>query len=238
MKLIRHIIEPRKLYLVWQAPEGRERLRRVVGELIRDNNQVLFQYFLDTPDFEAARENGFEGYVAFKTKYQVHSNGVLEVFMRRLPPRSRTDFGDYLQRLGLPPDADLSDFALLGYSEAKLPGDGFTVINSFEDCISPCEFLTEIAGFRYYSGMTPNFLTKAIGMSVSFKPEDDNLYDEHAVQIYAGDTMIGYVNRIQAKSFRRWLISKTIEATIERINGPQERPHVYLFVSVSGSGEA
>lgn len=238
MKLIRHIIEPRKLYLVWQAPEGKERLRRVVGQLFRENTQVLFQYLLHTPDFEAAKKNGFEGYVAFKTNDRVYSSGVLEVFMRRLPPRSRTDFGDYLRRLGLPPDAELSDFALLGYSEAKLPGDGFSIINSFEDCPDPCEFLTEIAGFRYYSGMTPDFLAKAVGMSVSFKPVDDNPYDEHAVQIYGGDTMVGYVNRIQAKSFRRWLVSNKIEATIERINEKKERPQVNVFVSVNGSSEA
>jgi hypothetical protein len=44
---------------------------------------------------------------------------------------------------------------------------------------------------------------------------------------------IGYVNRLQAPAFHRWLNDRQIEAVIERVNGNTDRPRVLVFVWVT-----
>lgn len=133
MNLIKHIIEFDKLNLVWQSENEPNHLRYVVAHLIRNGNDVQLIYLKSTKDFDAARSLGFEGYPSFKIEKEIHSNGVLEAFQRRIPARSRGDFYKYLEMFRLPPDSNISDFALLGYSGAKLPGDEFSILPSSED---------------------------------------------------------------------------------------------------------
>ena len=61
------------------------------------------------------------------------------------PPRSRGDFGRFLGALRIKADAEISDFALLGYSGAKLPDDDFTVIHPFENASVPFEFMVVLS---------------------------------------------------------------------------------------------
>ncbi len=234
MNVVHHLIEPDRLNLVWQAPEGLSRTRRRVAELLRMNGETSLRYLPETEDYQDAILNGFVGFPAFKPQKIEHKQGVVEIFMRRLPPRSRSDFNDYLTRLALPPNAEISDFSLLGYSEAKLPGDGFSIVNDFQDIDGPCEFLTEIAGFRYYPGMNLE-IGEVIGLTVGFESEPENQIDRNAVRVVAEGLKLGYVNRIQAQAFRRWIASNQVEAAIERINGTRERPRVHLFVKVRPS---
>lgn len=232
MAYITKIIEPSRLYLVWQAPEGRSRARRVVGELINENAAVTFKYLTDTEDYTKALADGFDGYPAFNLKSAEHKNNVQEVFLRRLPAKSRSDFTKYLRKFGIRQDAEISDFSLLGYTEAKLPNDGFSIVNSYEDCREVCEFLTEIAGFRYYSGMDQEFFGEIIGKKVEFRPDDENEHDPNAVQIWCDERLIGYVNKIQAQSFRRWIDARCVQGSIDRANGDRRRPIVLVFVQV------
>lgn len=69
-------------------------------------------------DFIEAEQNGFESYAAFKDPKK-HCNA-LGAFMRRVMSRKREDFPEYLAKFGLNPSMQFSDFALLGYSGAKL----------------------------------------------------------------------------------------------------------------------
>ena len=231
MNLIENLVEPHRLNLVWQGPDGANRTRRGVGELVRVGTDVRFRYLENSPDYQAALETGFDGYPAFKLKKQEHTGDVLPILMLRLPPRSRRDFGDYLERLRLSPNADISDFALLGYSEAKLPGDGFSIINDFVEFIPPFEFVTEIAGFRYYSGMEMT-IRETIGQAVRLEHEPSNKHDPNAIRVLIRGQQIGYINRVQAPTLLRWLADGSIEATIDGINGTGSRPLVYLFVSI------
>lgn len=92
---IEHLVEPTKLLVTWQ--DNRERTRYVVAELIRTNDKVTFRYLVDTDDFRKAGEHGFECYPAFKNVHETHEIGVLDSLMRRLPPRTRADFPQYLE---------------------------------------------------------------------------------------------------------------------------------------------
>lgn len=231
---IEHIVEPRRLLLAWQAPEGKLRTRYNVAELVRpdieNDESVVLRYLRDSEDFRKATELGFEGHPAFKKVDKEYSDGVVDAFMRRLPPRTRTDFSKYLELLCIRPNTKISNFALLGYSGAKLPSDGFSIVHPFDEVNGPCEFLMEVAGFRYVTNVKVSDIR--VGAPVSFEEESDNKVDRRAVRIVLDGKRIGYVNRGQLDAFHRWLSGHRLQGTIERTNGTIDRPIVYVFVKV------
>ena len=226
MNLIHHINQPKRLLLAWQSLKG-TRTRYVVGELCLDGGSCRFSYLPNTEDFVKAVDEGFVCYPAFRKLNQEYSEGVLETFMSRIPPRKRGDFNKYLAQWRLAPDLDISDFALLGHTGAKLPNDGFSLINPFENIDTSFEFYIEVAGFRYQENVCLDEVS--IGMSVSFASEVGNVFDQHAVSINVLGNKIGYVNKIQSPAFKQWLEHYSIDACIERINGTSDRPLIYIF---------
>jgi hypothetical protein len=99
----------------------------VVGELIRTGEDSAdLVYLVDSPDYFRAKELGFDSYCGFPLEKGVRHKDALPLFVCRLPPRTRTDFPEFLAGLHLPRDAKISDFALLGYSGGRLPGDCFS----------------------------------------------------------------------------------------------------------------
>src|SRR2546422_10843915 len=125
--------EPRQLFLAWQAPDHfGDRFRWAVGIVTPQGNDYKFRYLAPGSEFESFNQNrgyeelqslGYQGYPAFNFKRAVHERDVLSAFLRRLPPRSRSDFQDYTRQFRLARDLHLSDFGLLGRTEAKLPSD-------------------------------------------------------------------------------------------------------------------
>jgi hypothetical protein len=233
MNRIEHIIEPERLWLVWQpGSPDRRRMRRIVGEIIRSKDDVAsLRYLDDTEDFAAAREEGFEGYPAFKVTIAEHTQGVLDAFMRRLPPRSREDFNEYLSRHRLPDNFNFSNMALLAYTGAKLPGDGFEFCADLDDAKPPFELVLEIAGFRHQENVSVEDLT--LNDAVEFRTEPNNGYDPLAIAVHYQGQRIGYIGRAHTRAFHTWTRrGYSVNATIERINGKPERPLIYLFVTV------
>lgn len=230
MNYIEHIREPKKLLLCWQAPEKSDRRKHIIAELCRKENSYIFRYLKGTEDFERAEKLGFKMYPAFKADRQEHTSGVLEAFVGRIPPRSRKDFNEYLQSFRIPENTHISYFALLGYSGAKLPSDGFSIIDPFEGVNTPNEFLIELAGTRYMkelrlSDIHPDDLVELV-------KEPDNKYDPQAIFVTSKGRKLGYINRGQTQAFHRWMASDNIRllANVERKNGNEERPIVYIFV--------
>ncbi len=233
---IEHIVEPDKLLLSWlpSKASGHSRLRRFVAELISDGDNIRLEYLLDSEDFAEATKIGFKEYPGFSRDTRIHNN-VLSAFMRRLPPHTRNDFGKYLAAIRInPADKDsISDFALLGYSGAILPGDGFTVINAFGNAKPPFEFLLQIQGYRHRQQNLP-YQDICHGMQVTFQPEPQNIDDPEAIMMLVSGKHVGYVCRGINKSFHNWTANGyDIEAVIERINGTEDNPKIYAFVKVS-----
>jgi len=226
MNLINHINTPNRLLLVWQSPEGTERNRFVVGEVCFDEQGYSFRYLVDTERFDQACTEGFVCYPAFRKINNEYRDGVLETFLRRIPPRKRGDFGKYLQQWRLALEIEISDFALLGHTGAKLPNDGFSLINPFDNVDAPHEFYIEVAGFRYQGVSLEDI---AENMLVDFVSEPDNQYDQNAVRVEVAGQKIGYVNKTQSAAFNRWLQHYSITACIERINGSSDRPLIYVY---------
>lgn len=233
MNTIEHIVEPDRLWLLWRSNATPTSMRLIVGEIRRAENgmQAILRYRNGTSDFETAQHEGFKGYPSFKLSTIEHEQGVLDAFVRRLPPRSRDDFSEYLDRHRLPSSPKFSDLALLAYTGGKLPSDGFEFCADLDQARPPFELVIEIAGFRYQGSASVSDLE--IDAEVRLVPEPENTFDADAIAILYRDKRIGYVPRGLASTFRGWLNNGyEITATIERINGKPERPLIYLFVKV------
>ncbi len=231
MRFIEHTFSPTHLLLAWQAPEERgNRTQFAVGELRLTGKVVSFRYLTDTEDFRNARSLGFSSYPAFRKLDREYTEGVLAAFQRRVPPRSRGDFPQYLELLRLRASAHLSELGLLAYSGAKLPTDGFSLVWPLTEVCAPGEVLLEVAGFRY-QGVAVEEL--AVGSPVTFRLEPDNIKDPQALRVEANGRGVGYVKRLQRDAVLGWLDRYDLSATIERINGTLERPLIFVFCSLS-----
>lgn len=234
MHLIEHIIEPQKLLLAWQSSDERQCTRYIVAELERTlENKVDLTYLKNSQDFCKAKEMGFESYPAFNDINEIYHD-VIDAFMRRLPPRTRGDFSQYMEGFRLRPDARLSDFALLGYSGAKLPSDGFSIINPFYNVNTEFELLLEAAGYRHLRKNHDGIKEIKINDRVVFFKNFNQTIQEDAFEIKVDSKVIGYVNRGLLPVFSRWMEQGRVsDAWIEKINGSPEKPSVYLYVKIS-----
>ncbi|MHC4084179.1 MAG: HIRAN domain-containing protein [Planctomycetota bacterium] len=231
MRQIEHLVEPDRLLLSWQTKTAINRQGMFVAELIRGGGEADLVYLKESEDFLRAQSLEFEGYPGFAIEKEFHKN-VLTSFMKRLPPRSRRDFGRFLDALRIKSDAEISDFALLGYSGAKLPDDDFTVIHPFENASPPFELLLPVQGYRYYKDQLP-LADLSTDMQAGFETEPDNPWDPEAIKIVINNVRVGYVSRGLTGSFHEWMqAGLTISAYVERINGTEENPETYLYVSV------
>ena len=228
---ITKVREPRRLVVVWQPADGSgDRRRRAIAEVVKEGENVRFSYLRGTPDYEEAFQQGFLGYPAFRLAQVDHTQGVMAALLRRLPPRSRQDFPVYLAALRIPVSLPISDFALLGVSEAKLPGDGFSLVDPLEDLRAPADLMMEIAGYRHNA---PSLTDLDIGKPVLFIPEPTNAFDPHAIKIMLGEKKLGYINTVQARAFGEILHDCRVSAVIERLNGKPDKPRAFIFAEIA-----
>ena len=243
--ILQHWIEyppdPRQLLLAWQAPPSapvQDRLRWAVGRVTRTESGAVFDY-LNEDEFNtlnlgrsaaALRHAGYAGYPAFDPK-RPDADGfcehVLEAFMRRLPPSGRADFASYLAHFHIRGDAKLSPFALLAITEARLPSDGFSLIDPLDPSADLIDIVIEIAGFRHLPER-PVFP----GQSLQLRAEPSNPNDPCAIQILASDHVVGYVNRLQAPAIGQWLEKRAISCWAARVHGRSSTPQAYAFLQV------
>lgn len=237
---IEHISEPESLLLAWQAPDHLNvRFRWAVARLLREGERYSFAYLSPSEftqlnpghTFEDLQALGYGGYPAFNPKRKVHETDVLSAFMRRLPPRNRSDFIEFLKQFRLKSNPPISDFALLGYTEAKLPSDGFSIVDPLDPGSVHCELMLEVAGYRYYHKKLARPLQ--VGDEAVIEAEPDNEYDFNAVRLVVNGEKIGNINRLQAATFQFWLRMRAVQGVVQRINGKPDHPRVYVFISVT-----
>ncbi len=238
MRLINNIPEPKKVLIVWQAPDRQGNNgtgnRFVVGEIIRSNERVILSYY-DSDDTKAAVDQGFMGLTSYPFKVGKEYDANIEsVLSKRLPPNSRLDYEDYLRsfRISLEAAKNASPIALLAYTRGKLSGDGFSFYPSFEDAIPPFSITFEIAGFRHNDGMKIDPTTSILGKSVNIVKEDENPYDSQAVAIMLDGIRLGSCPKGMRRSMRGLIDNYKINAHIERINGTSERPNILVFLEL------
>lgn len=239
MLLLNHLIEPNHLLLSWQALESSSRSRFIVGCLNRESEDTItFKYFIRSSDYTKAIEHGFRGYPAFYSRSgaqhvkSVFSKNVLPTFMKRLPPKSRADYGCYLNRKGLCENNQLSDFGLLGYLGGKLPGDGFELIHTFDGVTTSFEFMIEVAGFRYESDLP--IAEIRIGSGASFICDPQTKWDPRAIKVVIDGHSVGFVDHARVELFHRLFDDgANVGARVFSTNGSSKRPLVYLHIEVT-----
>jgi hypothetical protein len=209
-------------------------MRYIVAELLRHDEDADLVYLRENDDYKMAKSLGFDGeYPGFPADRD-HQK-VLSAFMRRLPPRQRNDFNQFLEAIRIRPGTSISDFALLGYAGAKLPGDDFCIIHPFDQADPPFELLLLISGYRYYQVTVPYEAIKP-GMIARFECQPKNMQDPQAIRIVIPEVSpetAGYVCRGLLPQFHIWIKSAyMIEARVERLNGTTEHPLVYLYVAI------
>ena len=237
MSSISHLCEPTKLLLTWQglesASQPEARYRYIVGELSPTNGGAgaTFTYLRGTQDFLDATQYGFQGHPAFRLAAdETALEDVLQTFMRRLPPRKREDFPTYLQRNLLPAPFELSDFALLGYTGARLPSDGFSLSPVFNCTELPCQLVTDLAGTRHKASKE-DIDAVQVGDQAALIFEPENPYDSEAIRVEINGKHMGYINRVLKSNVRGWLDCADVSAVVARKNGTPERPLIYLALT-------
>jgi hypothetical protein len=236
--------EPNRLWLAWQPPDldPTKRHRWAVGELVNRPTGPILRYLLPGPEFEAQNSArpyedavalGYAGYPAFNPRQTVHTDGVLEAFQRRLPPRNRPDFPNYLSHFRIPATASVSDWSLLGITEAKLPSDGFSLVDPLDGDVLPRDLLLEVAGFRHYAAKATQPIMA--GQPLQLVLEPTNKHDANAVAVHLHGQILGYINRLQARPIGRWLREASVEAWVSRRNGRADHPRLFIFIQIRPS---
>ena len=225
-------VQTRRALLTWQRPlgYGGDRDRFAVGELSQGEEGVHFAYL---PDGVAAAEaQGFDGYPGLPMGRETRPDEAVRVLLRRLPPRGRSDFGEYLAGYGLDPAADISDLSLLAYTGARVisESDGFGVTETFEGFGRPFRYLFDVAGYRHYRPSLPDL---AVGDALHFIPDDNNPKDDDAVEaVTATGARVGYANRLQAPVLREWMREAKIGLRVFRINPRPAYPRLFAMAEI------
>lgn len=230
---LKKLVEPTVLFLMWKNAKGK---RFKVGELYPD--RFIYEPH-DSADMQKAKNFGFKGFPAFSIDKLEHKNPV-EIFMRRCPPKDRSDYGVYLKSFGLNPDhadvKNLTDFALLGYCGAYVPTDPFNLVNPFLRVSSPFDFIMQVAGAHhtYFESHIPQEASSLINQKINVQPEPENEFDPYAVALYlTNGEKLGYVQKNLSKSFLEWNKQGLIN-TVEvcRTNGRPDHPYVYAYIQI------
>ncbi len=238
---IEAIGETSRLILAWQAPyEVQDRVRWAIGELSMTSDGVQFRYFQgdelsrlnDGRTQDDLRSAGYLGYPAFDPRPgapPVFHEGVLEAFMRRLPPPKRADYPKYLEHFRLRSVDRASPFSLLAITEARLPSDGFSLIDPLDPVEPNRDVVIEVAGHRRNVTNRDHLF---VGQPLQLAADPENPHDPSAVRIEAGGQLIGHVNRLQAPTIGRWLRERDLSAWLQRLNGTAEAPRAFAFLQM------
>jgi len=238
MKLIENIIEPKKVIVLWQAIDKNTNkaggARFVVGEISNEGVASKLTYY-DNADTAKAVELGFKGLTTYPfAPNKVWNGTVADVLATRLPPNTRADYADFLRAYRISPQAaeKISALGLVANTTGNLVGDGFSFLPSFEGLQPPFEFAFDIAGFRHHGLKAYPNLTDLQGVEVSFADDAENEYDSEAMWVDYQNQHLGHVPKGLNTALRALLPAHKIVASIERLNGTQERPNILVFVEV------
>jgi hypothetical protein len=189
------MVDFEKIYLSWRHGQGDR--RHIVGVLKHEQGKYTFSYFQDA--VEDALCEGFSPYTEFPDYRQTYNGNTLDVFAQRLTRSERPDIQSFYDFWEIEPQFYNDKFYLLGHTQGLLPTDNFEFLADYHP-IDGLHFLTELAGL---SQLQLPVDTIKVGDELSFELEKDNQFDPDAVQVFRGDTKVGYIKKIHSRVFHK-----------------------------------
>ena len=239
MIAISNPIATQRAHLVWQprreSSAGGSADLFAVAELeqMRGGDGVSFRY-LDDDALEAPRRLGFRSYAGlpFDARPSDNDRNAVTLLRLRLPPSSRSDFGEMLMRFGLPPDWDHTDLSLLAYTGGRSVHDDFSVCETFDGFDAPFDYVFDLVGVGHCRSACEEL---SPGDALEF--ERDLKTDHDAVKVVRpgapdGEATVGYVNCIQAKTVCKWLDDGMIRSRALRFNSRPDCPRLFVHAEV------
>jgi hypothetical protein len=228
MQTIEKIFEPSRLLVVWHSTDPNSSSpRRVVGEVVKEDEDYIFRYLKHTNDYKEALKEGLLELPAFSLSAENKFKGALDVFKRRLPPPNREDYIEYLSQYSLPKNFTGSTFSLLGYTGAKLASDTFELCPDLSDANAPLDLLFEVSGSHHYV-KSPSEIN--IGEKLTFQTDPFNKYDHYAVKVLTHEKHIGFINRAISQSFTRLLETGSVSGEVIRCHTFRKKIRIIILV--------
>ena len=211
---ISHFSEPSRLLLAWRGTRSKRRTHALRCRQAIAQRKRCHAALSERARGRKAQEARVSGISSLQVRSARTSARRACGLSSPIAATSPAGFDAYKAQFRLKPDLGLTDFALLAYTGARLPSDGFSVVDKLEDVRAPSELVLEIVGHRHWVTKLKSPLH--IGEALDLLPEPENPVDKNAVVMKARGNVVGYVNRLQTAAFQKWLREGSVEATLDR----------------------
>lgn len=210
------------IYLTWRKGKGS---RRILVGIIKHNvtDGARFKYLSD--GVEKAKAYGFSSYEGFPDITKEYTENVIDIFGQRIMRSERNDIDDFFSFWRLDKAYKEDNFYMLAYTQGLLPTDNFEFLAVFK-AYKGLSFISEICGLSQYS--IPTDLL-SVGDRLRYVREPLNKFDEYAVKLYKGDTLLGYVKMVHCMVFRG---SVSFKVNVHRIEKNGKLNRVFIHISV------
>jgi hypothetical protein len=195
-----------ELLVVWKDPITRNRI--VIGRLWKRDAKYYFKYIHteenERGSIEIAVKMGYQPIKIFENIYKIYkANNLFAPFLNRLSGQDRKN----------------KPFDQLRETGGRLSTDTLEFIEPINEIKKERKVSFNIAGWRHYQGdqIIDNFLPDD---SLLLKLEDDNLYDNHAIEIWTKDSKykLGYVPAVYSRYIDQSVKENKYEAIIKEIS--------------------
>lgn len=185
----------RKIFLSWRQGHGSR--RHIVGVITRNYaDGIKFEYFPEV--INEALPDGFQTYPEFTDIHKIYTDGVLDIFARRLTQAERSD---RFKVLGFweADNPTYDTFDLLALTQGWLPTDNFEFLGNYHPKPG-FKFVTDLA--RVGSQNISKGVVK-FGDVLHCEFERNNAFDNKAVKIYKGELLLGYIKQKHCNYFHK-----------------------------------
>jgi hypothetical protein len=182
------------IYLTWKKGPGSRRIpiAKISNGITKG---VRFKYLLKNIDL--ARTEGFSYFAGFSKIDLEYSENVLEILGQRITKSERNDLKEFYNFWIIDALKKNDIFYMLGMTQGLLPTDNFEFLADFNP-IKDHIFVSEITNLSN-SRIPSNFLK--IGDELKFRRDPKNSFDNKAVEVYYGQTKLGYLKTIHSRVF-------------------------------------
>lgn len=211
----------REIYLSWRKGPGHR--RKLVGVLKRTSTTgITFKYL--KAGVEEAEKEGFSSYPGFPVDFnKIYSENDLDIFSLRLIPFDRKD---NLKSLSFWEAVDVKDkFDLLALTQGILPTDNFELLGLFNPS-KHFTFVSDLAGLTHLQ-LEKGSVKEGDILTYELK-RSDKAFREIAVEVYKGNTRIGYIKNVHNNIFIN--TSHKIKLTVKAIDQNGHIRKIFILI--------